>query len=38
MDLRLAYSFADLSNSYPVNLKVPSDNREIEYRIDRERL
>lgn len=38
MDFRLAHSFADLSNSYPVNLKVPSDNREIEYRIDRERL
>ena len=38
MDLRLAHSTADLSNSYPVNLKVPSDNREIKYRIDRERL
>ena len=38
MDLRLAHSTADLSNSYAVNLKVPSDNREIKYRIDLERL
>ena len=38
MDFRLAHSFADLSNSYPVDVKVQSDNREIKYRIDRELL